>query len=121
MKRSTGDRPEAIALAGRRAGKSLREIAVDLYGREQVYANWHADSPLRSKLRRLLSRAEARSGEGPDGAGPGTACPRGGDRRRYRPMACLRDVAMRSEVPCVARQRRYLERGNAVAAPLACR
>ena len=58
----------AIILAGRRAGKSLREIAVDLYGREQVNADWHADSWLRSKVRRLSYRAEARSG-----IGPGTA------------------------------------------------
>ncbi len=59
---------EAIVLAGRRAGKSLREIAVDLYGRDQVDADWHADSRLRSKVRQLLYRAKARSG-----AGPGTA------------------------------------------------
>ena len=60
--------PEAIVLAGRGAGKSLREIAVDLYGREQVDADCHADSRLRSEVRRLLYRTEARSG-----AGPGTA------------------------------------------------
>jgi len=65
--------PEAAALAGRRAGKSLREIAIDLYGREQVDADWHADSPLRSKLRRLLCWTEARSGAGPHDAGPGSA------------------------------------------------
>ena len=42
----TGDDAEmmAVALAGRRAGKSLREIAVDLYGRERVDADWRADS-----------------------------------------------------------------------------
>ena len=59
---------EAIVLAGRRAGKPLREIGGDLCDREQVDANWHADSRLRSKVRRSLYRAEARSG-----AGPGTA------------------------------------------------
>ena len=58
----------AEALAGRRAGKPLREIAVDLYGREQVDADWHADSRMRSKLRRLVQRARAASG----GAGPAT-------------------------------------------------
>ncbi|MCY4559481.1 MAG: DUF2285 domain-containing protein, partial [Chloroflexi bacterium] len=51
-----------------RAGKPLREIAVDLYGREQVDADWHADSRMRSKLRRLVQRARAASG----GAGPAT-------------------------------------------------
>ena len=59
---------EAVAAAGRRAGKPLREIAVELYGRERVEACWHADSAMRSKLRRLLRRAEAGSGAGPDGA-----------------------------------------------------
>ena len=48
---------EAIALAGRRAGKSLREIAVDLYGRERVDADWHAGSALRARLQRLPCRA----------------------------------------------------------------
>lgn len=65
----------AAVLAGRRAGKPLREIAVDLYGREQVDAEWHADSLMRSKLRRLLRRAEAGSDGGPDGAGPEGAGP----------------------------------------------
>ena len=64
---------EAIGLAGRRSGKSPREIAVDLYGREKVDADWHADSAMRSKLRRLLRRAEAESAASPDGAGPRTA------------------------------------------------
>ena len=69
----TGDRRPETVLAGRRAGKSLREIAVDLYGHEQVDAEWHADSRLRARMRRLLYRAEARSGAVPDGAGPGIA------------------------------------------------
>ena len=59
---------EAVVAAGWRAGKPLREIAVDLYGGEQVDANWHADSAMRSKLRRLVQRARAASG----GAGPAT-------------------------------------------------
>lgn len=44
-------------LAGSRAGKSLRAIAVDIYGREQVDADRHADSGKRAKLRRRLGRA----------------------------------------------------------------
>ena len=64
--------PAAVVAAGRRAGKPLREIAVDLYGREQLDADWHADSAMRSKLRRLWHWAEARSGAGPDGTEPGS-------------------------------------------------
>ena len=45
--------PLAVAAAGLRAGKPPREIAVDLYGRDRVDADWHADSRMRSKLRRL--------------------------------------------------------------------
>ncbi len=64
--------PAAVVAAGRRAGKLLREIGVGLYGREQVDAYWHAGSAMRSKLRRLWYRAEARSGAGPDGTEPGS-------------------------------------------------
>ena len=52
-----GTHPEAVALAGWRAGKSLREIVIELYGREEVETCWHDDSVMRSRLRRLLSRA----------------------------------------------------------------
>ena len=31
-------------LAGIRSGKSMREIAVDLYGADMVEADWHIDS-----------------------------------------------------------------------------
>ena len=87
---------EAIALAGLRAGKSPREIAVDLYGREQVDADWHADSAMRSDAaaagaaragrigRRRLSNAmtagedaEGRTGRGGRAGrtrSPGTGC-----------------------------------------------
>ena len=69
---SSASSAEAVAAAGLRAGKPPREIAVDLYGREQVDADWHADSAMRSKLRRLWHWAEARSGAGPDGTEPGS-------------------------------------------------
>ena len=52
---------EAVALAGWRAGRSLREITVELYGSEKVEACWHDDSAMRSKMRRLLSRARAKA------------------------------------------------------------
>lgn len=64
---------ETIAVAGLRADKSHREVAVALYGRERVDACWHADNWMRAKVRRLLYRAEARSGGRPNGAAPGTA------------------------------------------------
>ena len=63
-----GTCPEAVVLAGWRAGRSLREIAVELYGREEVEACWHDDSAMRSRLRRLLSRARAKA-RASDGAG----------------------------------------------------
>ena len=59
----------AVAAAGLRAGKPLREVAVDLYGREQVDADWHADSAVRLKPRRLTCRA--REAELRRGAGDG--------------------------------------------------
>lgn len=58
----------AVARAGRRAGRPLRDIAVDLYGRERVAAAWHADGRMRAQLRRLLRRAGARCGIGPGAA-----------------------------------------------------
>ena len=61
-----------VALAGIRSGKSMREIAVDLYGADRVAAGWHADSRMRAKVRRLVQSARAASGAGPDNAGPGT-------------------------------------------------
>jgi hypothetical protein len=62
----------AVALAGIRSGKSMREIAVDLYGADEVAADWHVDSRMRAKVRRLVYRARGASDDGPDSAGPGT-------------------------------------------------
>ena len=62
----------AVALVGMRSGKSMREIAVDLYGADRVAAGWHSDSRMRAKVRRLVSRARTASGAGPGCAGPGT-------------------------------------------------
>ena len=62
--------PSAVAAAGLQAGKPLREIAVDLYGREQVDADWHADGRMRSKLRRLACRARDEAPAPGDGTGP---------------------------------------------------
>ena len=62
----------AVALAGMRSGKSMREIAVDLYGADRVAAGWHGDSRMRAQVRRLVHRARVASGAGPRNAGPGT-------------------------------------------------
>ena len=57
-----GSSPEAVVAAGRRAGKALRAIAADLYGRERVDADWRADGRTRAKLRRLVLRRATRPG-----------------------------------------------------------
>ena len=62
----------AIVLAGLRSGKSLRRIAIDLYGADRVGADWHGPSGMRAKVGRLVNRARAAPDEGPDEAGPGT-------------------------------------------------
>ena len=62
----------AIVLAGLRSGKSLRKIAVDLYGADQVAVDWHDDGWMRAIVKRLVDRARAAPDEGPDKAGPGT-------------------------------------------------
>ena len=44
---------EAIVAAGGGAGKTLREIAIDLFGAEGVDAEWHADGWMRARVQRL--------------------------------------------------------------------
>ncbi|HCF5866357.1 DUF2285 domain-containing protein [Pseudomonas aeruginosa] len=41
------------------AGASLREVAEGLFGVDAVAADWHADSALRARVRRLVRRGEA--------------------------------------------------------------
>lgn len=67
-----GSSPEAVVAARWRAGKSLRDIAIDLYGAERVATGWHRDGWMRTKVRRLIGRAGAGSDGGPGVAGPGT-------------------------------------------------
>ena len=55
------------ALDGTLAGARLREVAEALYGPATVAADWHADSALRARVRRLAQR--------------GTVLMRGGYRR----------------------------------------
>ena len=54
-----GDRELRIALDGHVAGKSTREIAVDLYGAERVAAEWNPEGALRAHTRRLVRKALA--------------------------------------------------------------
>ena len=51
-----GDRELLMALDGNVAGKSMREIAADLYGAEMVAAEWTPDGVLRAQTRRLLRK-----------------------------------------------------------------
>src|SRR3546814_1527057 len=45
------------ALDATLAGASLREVAEGLFGVDAVAADWHADSALRARVRRLVRRA----------------------------------------------------------------
>ena len=56
-----GDRELLIALEGHVAGKSTREIAVNLYGAESVATEWTPDGVLRVQMRRLLCKARAQA------------------------------------------------------------
>ena len=49
-----GDREVLIALGGHRAGKSMREIAEDMFGAERVAAEWSANSGVRLRTKRLV-------------------------------------------------------------------
>lgn len=46
-----------MVLDGHLAGKSDRELAVDLYGCERVAAEWSEDSWMRSAVRRRVRKA----------------------------------------------------------------
>ncbi len=62
----------AVALAGLRSGKSMREIAIELYGADEVAVDWHNDRRMRAQVRRLVNRARAAPDEWQDNAGLGT-------------------------------------------------
>ena len=49
-------RVEAVVQAGRKARKSLRDIAVDLFGAERVAAEWLPGGSMRARVRRLVQR-----------------------------------------------------------------
>lgn len=47
------------ALDGTLAGASLRDMAEGLFGADAVANDWHADSALRARVRRLVRRGDA--------------------------------------------------------------
>ena len=47
------------ALEGIVAGKSAPEIAIDMYGADEVEDHWDSDGWLRSKTRRRIAKARA--------------------------------------------------------------
>ena len=70
----TGARPEPAAADPAEPGPgpgrpSLREAAATMFGAERVAAEWHADGPMRARLRRRLCRdaGDAEPGRGPSG------------------------------------------------------
>lgn len=86
-----GAAPEAIVVAGRGAGKTLREIAIDLFGAEGVDAEWHADGWMRARVQRLRrSGLQARRPPAPapepggQAGGRDGGCAATGDGRRGR-------------------------------------
>ena len=53
------DRAVVKALVGLQAGRKPREIAVDIWGEEEVAAIWASDSWMRSQVRRWIPKAQA--------------------------------------------------------------
>ena len=52
---------QAAVLAGLRAGKSMRAVAVELHGADRVAAEWDCGGGMRAKVRRVTRRARAAS------------------------------------------------------------
>ena len=52
-----GDRELLIALDGDKAEKEARQIAEEIWGKDEVDPDWYPDCPLRSKVRRRIKRA----------------------------------------------------------------
>ena len=44
---------------GLREGKKPRQIAVDIFGAEEVKAEWYTDGGMRSQIRRWIPKARA--------------------------------------------------------------
>ena len=81
------DRAVVKAMVGLQAGKTPRQIAVDIYGADEVRANWYSHGGMRSQVRRWIDKALALADGGwrdlvPRATGP----PSDGDSARYHPM-----------------------------------
>ena len=50
------DRALVKAMVGLQAGKTPHQIAMDIYGADEVAANWYSDGGMRSQLRRWISK-----------------------------------------------------------------
>ena len=59
-----GDRELGIVLDGRTAGRSMREIAADLYGSVRVASDWGSNSVLCARTRRLIRRSQDQAERG---------------------------------------------------------
>ena len=46
-----------MALDGKLAKRSIRQIAIDLYGEEKVAEEWHTDGTLRAAVRYRIDRS----------------------------------------------------------------
>ena len=55
--RGAEDRALAKVVEGLRAGKTPRQMAMDIFGEAEVLAEWSSDSWMRSQLRRWIPRA----------------------------------------------------------------
>ncbi len=60
-------------LDGRLAGRSLRLIAIDLFGEERVEKEWSSDSPMRARVRWRVKIALALMAGGYRGMAAGIA------------------------------------------------
>ena len=47
------------AMVGLQAGKTSHRIAMDIYGADEVAANWYSDGGMRSQVRRWIPKAQA--------------------------------------------------------------
>ena len=52
------------AMVGLQAGKTPHQIAMDIYGADEVAANWYSDGGMRSQLRRWIPKARALADSG---------------------------------------------------------
>ena len=94
----------AVALAGLRSAKSMREIAVDLYGAREVALEWHRDGWMRPMVQCLVKRG-GRNGRG------------AGQRRPPNPMTAGNDTERAAGVGFGSASRRRQPRARLLLPP----